>query len=353
MYHMRNKQRNFVIKLSGDFAEVVSKLDVTIAISTYETGRVIFFGADKSGEAKSFSQLPRAFKRAMGIGVSENSLAIATQEEVIILSKIDLLSHQSKKYKSMYMPRCAYYSGRLDLHDIEIIDEKIIAVNTKFSCVCEITSKFSFEPIWQPEFITELRPEDRCHLNGMCFENGELAYLTALGKSNTKEGWRRDKHNGGILIDAGTSEIVLEGLSMPHSPRFHNGDLYMLETGKGRLLKVDVSKKSFEVVGEFKKLVRGLAFYADFVFMGMSKVRKNSKDFDGFDVSATSSLAGIFIYHLPSQEIIGALTYENTIDELFDVQVLPGGAQGIMNHYDNDHFNVITSPSGIFHKSKK
>ena len=40
-------------------------------------------------------------------------------------------------------------------------------------------------------------------------------------------------------MDVASNEILTEGLSMPHSPRVHNGELYVLDSGGGYFGKVD------------------------------------------------------------------------------------------------------------------
>ena len=64
--------------------------------------------------------------------------------------------------------------------------------------------------------------------------------MTALGETDAPGGWRENKASGGILMDVETSEIVLTGLSMPHSPRWFEDRLWVLESGKGTLSVADL-----------------------------------------------------------------------------------------------------------------
>jgi uncharacterized protein (TIGR03032 family) len=52
-------------------------------------------------------------------------------------------------------------------------------------------------------------------------------------------GWRENKPHGGILMDVASGEIISRGLSMPHSPRWHDRRLWPLESGTGRLPLMD------------------------------------------------------------------------------------------------------------------
>src|SRR5205085_2915823 len=82
-------------------------------------------------------------------------------------------------------------------------------------------------PRWRPPFITALAAEDRCHLNGLGVVEGQPKYVTALGETDAAGGWRADKPQGGCLIDVPSGEVISRGLSMPHSPRWHDGRLWL------------------------------------------------------------------------------------------------------------------------------
>lgn len=94
-------------------------------------------------------------------------------------------------------------------------------------------------PRWRPPFISALAPEDRCHLNGLGVRDGVVRYVTALGMSDSPAGWRAGKRGGGVLLDVPSGEVIARGLSMPHSPRWHDGRLWVLGSGNGRVCIVD------------------------------------------------------------------------------------------------------------------
>ena len=54
--------------------------------------------------------------------------------------------------------------------------------------------------ISRPPFISAYAAEDRCHLNGLAIVDGQPRYVTALGQSDTRGGWRAGKSNGGIVM---------------------------------------------------------------------------------------------------------------------------------------------------------
>src|SRR4029077_4773473 len=87
----------------------------------------------------------------------------------------------------------------------------------------------------KPSFISGLLDGDKCHLNGMAMDEGRPAYVTAVSRSDVIDGWRDRRSDGGVVIDVATGKVVCNGLSMPHSPRMHKGELWVLNSGTGEL----------------------------------------------------------------------------------------------------------------------
>src|SRR5262249_51653564 len=122
-----------------------------------------------------------------------------------------------------------------------------------------------------------LAAEDRCHLNGLAVVEGRPRYVTALGETDATDGWRPNKARGGCLLDVPGGAFVARGLSMPHSPRWHDGKRWCLESGTGRLLHVRVATGRTETVAaELPGFARGLALAGPYAFLGLSKIREKS-----------------------------------------------------------------------------
>src|SRR5262249_38321825 len=148
----------------------------------------------------------------------------------------------------VYLPRSSHVTGDVFIHEMAWGEDELWFVNTKFSCLCTRHPEFSFVPRWQPSFITGLAPEDRCHLNGLAMNDQRPSVVSALGVADSPGGWRAHKRNGGILIDVASGEIVVRGLSMPHSPRWYEGQLWLLESGTGSLGIVDPARQRYQSI---------------------------------------------------------------------------------------------------------
>ncbi len=340
----------FTCSFSSNVPELLLQLKCTLALSTYQAGKVILLSATSD---EDLIQLPRNFAKPMGIAIADNKMAVASQDEVTVLANAPGLApaypRQPNTYDAFYVPRSTYYTGQVDIHDLEWGGDQLWAVNTLFSCICNIDEDYSFRPIWQPSFIDELNPEDRCHLNGMALVDGKPKFATALGQSNSPQGWRENKANGGVLIDVQTNDLVLQGLPMPHSPRLYNDELYLLLSATGEFVRVDREKGTYEVIHKLDGFVRGMARYDDYLFVGLSKLRKRSTTFQDLPVSEKSVFCGIVIVYLPKVSLYGHIKYENSVEEIYDVKVLPNMIRpGLIGPAKPEHKWSLALPGTTF-----
>lgn len=340
----------FSLSYSPSIPELLLQLRCTLAISTYQAGKVVFIGPKNK---ENLVQLPRTFHKPMGIALDGDKMAVATKEEVIVLrNSPQLASHYPKNpgtYDAFYMPRMTYYTGAVDIHDLDFGHDGLYAVNTSFSCIIKIDGEYSFTPVWKPPFISALASEDRCHLNGMALVDGKPRYVTAFGTGDTPQSWRPTVTESGILMDVETNEIVASGLKMPHSPRMINGKMYMLFSATGELVQVDLETGKYQVVHKLKGFVRGLAHHGDYVFIGLNRLRKNSSTFAHLPVSDMSDYAGIAIVHLPTGAYVGEIRYQSSVDEIYDVQVIPNSIRpGILNTIRPEHKLGLHLPDATY-----
>ena len=332
---------------STDFPDILLELGCSLAISTYQSGKVILV----SPRADRVVQLPRTFRQAMGLAVAERLLAVATKEEVVVLANAPALTpgfpRRPGSYDNLYLPRATYYTGPMDIHDMAWgRDGRLYAVNTRCSCLSVVDHTASFVPIWKPPFISELSPWDHCHLNGLALADGRPRYVTALARTDTPQGWRAEKLTGGVLLEIESGEVLLEGLAMPHSPRLLGGQLFVLSSASCELLAVDPERRTRDTVAHLPGYARGLAACGDYLFVGLSKLRHDHKVFGDLPIARGRDLyCGVLCLHLPTGRIAGELKYLRTCEEIYDVQVLPGVLRpGILAADDPLHRRALAAP---------
>ncbi len=176
-----------------------------------------------------------------------------------------------------------------------------------------------------PPFISALVPEDRCHLNGLAVADGKPCYATALADTDCAQGWRPVKVGGGCVIDVRTNQVVCRGLIMPHSPRLADGRLLLLHSGVGQLVALDPASGRLDTIAELPGYTRGLAIHGTLAFVGLSKVRASSSQ-SGVPIAARAEQlrCGCAVVDLRTGQTVASIDFTSGIDELFDVQVLPG-----------------------------
>ncbi len=171
-------------------------------------------------------------------------------------------------------------------------------------------------------YFFRLIRQDRCHLNGVAIEHGRPAFVSAFSETDTPEGWREHKRDGGVVVHVDSGQIVARGLSMPHSPRVHDGKLWVLDSGNAALLTVDQQTGQADTVAKFTGYARGLAFYGGYAFVGLSQVREE-KIFGGVPIAEEEERkCGVSVVELATGRIVAFLEFESTVQEIFDVQIL-------------------------------
>jgi uncharacterized protein (TIGR03032 family) len=324
---------------------------IGLAISSYQSGKFYLLGQNKDG---GLLVDERFFRKAMGICVADkDTLLLATLFQIIkfknVLNEGQEVNHV---FDTCYVPRELYVTGELDAHDVgQLKDGRIVFVNTTHNCLATTSERHSFTPLWKPPFVSKIVKEDRCHLNGLAMEEGIPRYVTAVSKSDTIDGWRDRRFDGGIVIDVASGEIVIGGLSMPHSPRVYGGKLYVLNSGTGELGWVEPAAKAadakFHVVAFCPGFVRGLGFHGNFAFVGLSKPRyerfeglaldKKLKDAD------SEPWCGVQIIDLDTGACVHWFRIDGAIGELYDVAVVPGVTRAMsLSFASNEVLGLVT-----------
>jgi uncharacterized protein (TIGR03032 family) len=297
-------------------------LGASLLVSTYQSGRLIVARADGDRLNTHF----RAFPSPMGIAVGPRYLALGTQRHVWEYRNQPEAGRRldpTGRHDAVFLPRGSHVTGDIRIHEMAFAGDELWIVNTRFSCLSVLDREHSFVPRWRPPFVTALGPEDRCHLNGLAVVDGRVRWVTALGATDTPQGWREDKARGGVLVDVPSGEIVAHGLSMPHAPRWYGGKLWVLESGKGTLAVVDPASGRVDTVTELPGFTRGLAFAGPWAFVGLSQVRE-SNVFGGIPLTerVQEKLCGVWVVDLRTGKVAGFLRFEGLVQEIFDVQIL-------------------------------
>lgn len=316
------------------FPEILAQLGASVLVTTYQAGKLVVLRDDAGVLNTHFRNL----SKPMGLAIDGGRLAVGCNVDIwefhnvpAVCSKLDSSddypSNQAR-HDACFLPRRANCTGDVQIHEMAWVDGELVFANTAFSCLAKRSDENSFEPVWRPRFIQQLSPGDHCHLNGLAVRDGRIRYVTALGETNEPGGWRENKRNGGVLIDVDSNEILLRGLSMPHSPRWRNGELWVLESGDGSIGKVDLNTGRYEAIAQFPGFTRGMSFLGPLAFVGLSQVRESAV-FSGIPLvdrlkEAEERTCGVWVLNIETGETVGFCQFEEGVQEIFAVEVLPG-----------------------------
>jgi len=308
---------------TASFPELLDMAGSSVVVTTYQSGRVILLRTAPDGTLNTHL---RAFNRPMGVAVVGDRIALGTDRSIWWLrNQPDLAARlPDGTHDACYVPRSSHITGDVAIHELAWAAGELWMVNTRFSCLATLAPGYSFVPRWQPAFVTGLAAEDRCHLNGMAIVDDRPRYVTAMGMTDEPQGWRRDKVGGGMIIDVDDNAIVADGLTMPHSPRWHDGKLWVLDSGCGTLCTVDFASGRAEPVVRLPGFTRGLAFIGRYALVGLSKVREHV--FAGLPLAEhiDERMCGVWMVDTATGTVAGFLRFDGEVEEVFDVQVLAG-----------------------------
>lgn len=373
---------DFSCQYTDNLPAIFKYLNISIAFTSYQAGRLMLLRSDGENLDVNF----KSFARPMGLSVTSAGLTMGIFTQVLqfqredgLLAKIkqplpkieeDITAprikpkeenmpvvdgavlnpqenseesigetaakEKEREYQnSLYAPvdertdacfitRASHFTGMINVHDIAWGDEGLWAVNSSFSCLCTLEPDYSFVPRWKPHFISELAPEDRCHLNGMALRDGKPGYVTTFSTYNELGQWRKSRDFNGTLMDVATNTILLDGLAMPHSPRWYRDKVYFCNSGHGQICCYDPATKTMEVIAEVPGFTRGMDFYGPFLLVGLSKVRASDVTRPApLAKKYTETFSGVWLINLDDKSVVGHVSFTGNVDQVYDVAVLP------------------------------
>ena len=98
----------------------------------------------------------------------------------------------------------------------------------------------------------------------------------------------------------------------------------MLCSAAEKLIHVDPKNGKITDICHVPGFVRGMAKIEDYVFVASSKLRKNASIFRDLPIVNHANTASITAIHLPTGSKVAQLQYNTSVDEIYDIQILPG-----------------------------
>ncbi|MHC5544490.1 DUF4915 domain-containing protein, partial [Singulisphaera rosea] len=100
---------------------------------------------------------------------------------------------------------------------------------------------------------------------------------------------------------------------------------WLLESGRGGIGFVDPATGRYESIAELPGFTRGLDFLGHYAFIGLSQVRETAV-FSGLPITERPAerSCGVWVIDLNTGQTRAFLKFEDAVQEVFAVQVLPG-----------------------------
>ena len=323
---------------------------ISLAFTTYQAGKLFLVGTHDDSRLSVFE---RTFNRCMGLWSDGQTLWMSSLYQLWRFENAVESGQDADGYDRVFLPRVGFVTGDVDIHDVVVEDDgRVVFANTLFNCLATTSERHSFAPLWRPPFISKDLPEDRCHLNGLAMRDGRVRFVSCISRSDVIEGWREQRRNGGCIVDVSSGAPIVDGLSMPHSPRFRDDRVWLLESGSGYLGHVDPSGGEFERVVFCPGFLRGLAFQGRFAVVGLSKPREN-RTFSGLDLDRNlqeldvAPRCGLAIIDIKERRIAHWLWIEGVVRELYDVVVLPNVRRPRVVGFKTDEIEWTLHPGRV------
>lgn len=325
-------QRNFNIEFDRYFLYWLKDVKHSFFLTMYKTSEVFSLGLkEEPGKDDQLSMWITNFMRPMGMHSDKEIMWISSSGNLCKYQNINQsIDSTFGEFDATYIPSFTYFGSDIDSHDICIDSENNpYFCSAAFSCVCIPSKTTGFKIWWKPPWITKIVPEDRCHLNGICSRDGQPRYVTSVSQTDSSYGWKDNRIGRGIVYDIIEDRVVCTGLTMPHSPRWHNGKLWILESGTGWVGEVDLEQGKFIRKTWISGFLRGMCFVGEkFMVVGSSDDRyeKSFRDLplgDEMKKNGVKPKCGLTVIELKNMSQVHSLTFNEGVQEFYDICSVP------------------------------
>lgn len=195
----------------------------------------------------------------------------------------------------------------LDLHDVAWRGGRTYVVATARNAVLELDEGLRESRRWA------LRGErDSAHVNSICFHDGRLL-ASRFGRFDTHRGYKGATAGAGEVYDVESGEVLVDGLSQPHSLLSQDGALWLCDSEARRIVAWRGPGQPLQV-RELDGYARGLAFGRDRIYVGLSRSRNAPE--------AGPERARIVVLDRSTLEVLGTVALP--ADEVYDIVPVDG-----------------------------
>jgi len=211
---------------------------------------------------------------------------------------LELVTYRTEGVSSEYFIRIK------DIHDLAPFQGKLYAVSTGSNEIYEINKDLEYSDV-----IKFPGEGDAWHLNCLTVVEGKL-YCSAFCDDPRHYNYKGRTKDNGFVIDVFSGDILMDGLSQPHSPLFHDGKLFVCNSECRSLVARDMQSGLIDEV-IFNGYTRGLHIENDIAYVGLSKSRGSSDP---------NESARIVLYDLRKRSVL--TEWRIPFDEVYEIKAL-------------------------------
>lgn len=211
----------------------------------------------------------------------------------------------------------------LDLHDVLWHDGRLYVVSTQLNTLFELDAGTYVE---LRSWCLPGEPDSQ-HVNSVCLHEGRIL-ASRFGRFATHRGYKGNTRGAGEVFDVETGEVVIGGLSQPHSLTSFDGRLWLCDS-QAHVVRVYRGLVA-EAEYAFDGYVRGLAFDAANMYVGLSRSRND-------EASAVASATVVTVARAGMRTIARVSL---PVDEIYDLRLVAGADRTRLLHAALDDANA-------------
>jgi uncharacterized protein (TIGR03032 family) len=206
-----------------------------------------------------------------------------------------------------------FYPGCLYLHELAFVGSQLHATAVGQNAIVTLRDR-GFERVWWPRCIDSKSGPvvGRNHLQLNSIAAGEDLASSFFSASTDRIARRRPGDRNfpvdgrGVIFSGGTREVVVRGLTRPHSARLAGGRLWVNNSGYGEVGYADGDH--FEPIATLPGWTRGLCFHDGVAFVGTSRILKRFRAYaPGLELA--DCVCGVHAVEMKSGEVLGAIEW--------------------------------------------
>jgi uncharacterized protein (TIGR03032 family) len=206
-----------------------------------------------------------------------------------------------------------FFPGSLYIHDLAFVGGKLHANAVGQNAVIQIDEE-GYRRAWWPKAIERRGVPDFgrnvIQLNSIApGKTLKQSFFTASSDSigTRVPGQRNYPVDGrGVIFSGASREVVVRGLTRPHSARLWRRRLFVDNSGYGEFGLVEADR--FVTIAKLPGWTRGLAFRGGYAFVGVSRIIPRFAAYAP-GVDAEKSVCGVFAIELASGKVAASLRW--------------------------------------------